>query len=44
MADTNGNLRFVGTARNFNQDMVKAAKVVIAEVDSIVPVGSFGFD
>ena len=24
--------------------MVKAAKVVIAEVDTIVPVGSFGFD
>ncbi|CAD8079465.1 unnamed protein product [Paramecium primaurelia] len=44
MADTNGNLKFVGTARNFNQDMVKAAKVVIAEVDTIVPVGSFGFD
>jgi 3-oxoacid CoA-transferase len=24
--------------------MAKAAKVVIAEVESIVPVGSFGFD
>lgn len=24
--------------------MVKAAKVVIAEVESIVPLGSFGFD
>ncbi|CAD8086922.1 unnamed protein product [Paramecium primaurelia] len=44
VADTNGNLRFVGTSRNFNEDMAKAAKVVIAEVESIVPLGSFGFD
>lgn len=44
VADTNGNLKFVGTSRNFNEDMVKAGKVVIAEVESIVPVGSFGFD
>lgn len=34
----------MGTSRNFNEDMVKAGKIVIAEVESIVPVGSFGFD
>lgn len=37
-------MRFIGTSRNFNEDMAKAAKIVIAEVEAIVPVGSFGFD
>lgn len=43
-ADTYGNLTFVGTARNFNEDMVKAANKSIVEVEQIVPFGTFGFD
>jgi 3-oxoacid CoA-transferase len=39
-ADTRGNILFKGTARNFNPDMAKAAKVCIAEVEEIVPAGS----
>lgn len=35
-ADHYGNLIFNKTARNFNQDMAKAAKYVVAEVDEIV--------
>jgi len=31
-ADTRGNVVFRGTARNFNPDMAKAAKITIAEV------------
>ena len=34
-----GNLVYDKTARNFNPDMATAARVVIAEVDEIVPVG-----
>ena len=30
--DTNGNLIFRATARNFNPDCAKAAKIAIAEV------------
>ena len=32
-ADKSGNLVFNKSARNFNQDMAKAAKVVVAEVE-----------
>ena len=32
-ADTMGNLEFHKTARNFNADMAKAAKCVVAEVE-----------
>lgn len=32
-ADTQGNLQFEMTERNFNQDMAKAAKYVVAEVE-----------
>eukprot|EP01098_Paradermamoeba_levis_P002000 TRINITY_DN1230_c0_g1_i1.p1 TRINITY_DN1230_c0_g1~~TRINITY_DN1230_c0_g1_i1.p1 ORF type:complete len:351 (+),score=126.29 TRINITY_DN1230_c0_g1_i1:240-1292(+) len=39
-ADALGNLVFKGTARNFNPNMATAAKVTIAEVEEIVPVGS----
>ena len=39
-ADTLGNLIYDKTARNFNPVMATAAKVVIAEVDEIVEVGS----
>ena len=31
-ADTMGNLEFHKTARNFNADMAKAARCVVAEV------------
>ena len=37
--DALGNLRFKGTARNFSPQMAMAAKVTIAEVDHLVPVG-----
>ena len=39
-ADSLGNLFYDKTARNFNPVMATAAKVVIAEVDEIVEVGS----
>lgn len=39
-ADGMGNLTYSRTARNFNPDMATAARIVIAEVDEIVPVGS----
>ena len=38
-ADKWGNLVYRGTARNFNAVMAGAAKVTIAEVDQIVPLG-----
>ncbi|XP_037905472.1 succinyl-CoA:3-ketoacid-coenzyme A transferase, mitochondrial-like isoform X2 [Hermetia illucens] len=38
-ADSLGNLIFNKAARNFNAPMCKAAKVTIAEVEEIVPVG-----
>jgi len=43
-ADTAGNLVFRKTARNFNQPMATAGKVCVAEVEEIVPVGSFDPD
>lgn len=39
-ADESGNLIFRKTARNFNPVMATAAKVCVAEVEEIVPVGS----
>lgn len=38
--DEAGNLVFKGTARNFNPNMAGAAKVTVAEVEELVPVGS----
>jgi 3-oxoacid CoA-transferase A subunit len=38
-ADELGNLVYEKTARNFNPDMATAGRVVIAEVDEILPVG-----
>lgn len=38
--DTAGNLIFKGTARNFNPNMCGAAKVTVAEVEELVPVGT----
>ena len=40
-ADSEGNLIFRKSARNFNQDMAKAAKYVVAEVEEIVANGTF---
>lgn len=42
--DAWGNLVYRRTARNFNPMMATAAKVVIAEVEEIVPVGSIDPD
>ncbi len=39
-ADCAGNLVYARTARNFNPEMATAARVVIAEVDEVVPVGA----
>ncbi len=38
--DTDGNLIFRGTARNFNPMMATAGKITIAEVEELVPVGT----
>ncbi|XP_018335603.1 succinyl-CoA:3-ketoacid coenzyme A transferase 1, mitochondrial isoform X1 [Agrilus planipennis] len=43
-ADTQGNLLFRKSARNFNPAMAKAAKVTIAEVEEIVNVGDIDPD
>eukprot|EP00038_Savillea_parva_P008605 m.178037 g.178037 ORF g.178037 m.178037 type:complete len:505 (+) comp14464_c0_seq1:60-1574(+) len=43
-ADELGNLVFRKSARNFNVPMAKAAKLTIAEVEEIVPVGSIDPD
>lgn len=37
--DAMGNLMYRGTARNFNPMMATAGKIVVAEVEEIVPVG-----
>ncbi len=37
--DESGNLIFKGTARNFNPCMCGAAKITVAEVEKLVPVG-----
>jgi 3-oxoadipate CoA-transferase alpha subunit len=40
--DRLGNLSYRGTMRNFNMVMATAAKVVLAEVDELVPLGTLG--
>lgn len=40
-ADTSGNLVFRKTARNFNPPAATCGKICVAEVEEIVPVGSF---
>lgn len=40
VADTRGNVRFKGTARNFNPDMAKAAATTVVEVEEIVEAGA----
>jgi 3-oxoacid CoA-transferase subunit A len=42
--DEMGNLVFRKTARNFNPVMATAGKITIAEVEEIVPVGTFDAD
>ena len=42
--DTEGNLIYRKTARNFNPNMATAAKVTIAEVEELVPAGSLDGD
>jgi len=42
--DAYGNLRFYRTARNFSPLMAMAARVTIAEVDELVPVGALDPD
>ncbi|TCM32456.1 CoA transferase subunit A [Novosphingobium sp. ST904] len=43
-ADPEGNLVYRKTARNFNPNMATAGKITIAEVEEIVPAGSFDPD
>ncbi len=43
-ADTEGNLLFRKTARNFNPMMAAAGKATVVEAEQIVPVGSFDPD
>lgn len=43
-ADPEGNLIYRKTARNFNPNMATAGKVTIAEVEEIVPAGTFDPD
>jgi 3-oxoacid CoA-transferase subunit A len=43
-ADEAGNLQFRMTARNFNQPMATAGDICVAEVEEIVPVGTFDPD
>ena len=43
-ADASGNLVYRRAARNFNPLMATAAKIVVAEVDEIVPVGDIDPD
>lgn len=40
-ADSEGNLMFRNTARNFNPNMATAGKFTVVEVEEIVPDGSF---
>ncbi|MDR3509525.1 MAG: CoA transferase subunit A [Caulobacteraceae bacterium] len=43
-ADPEGNLMFRKTARNFNPNMATAARLTVAEVEEIVPAGTFDPD
>jgi 3-oxoacid CoA-transferase subunit A len=43
-ADESGNLIFRKTARNFNEPMATAARICVAEVEEIVPVGALDPD
>lgn len=43
-ADSEGNLMYRRTARNFNPNMATAAKTTVVEVEEIVPAGTFDPD
>jgi 3-oxoacid CoA-transferase subunit A len=43
-ADPEGNLMFCKTARNFNPNMATAGRITVAEVEEIVPAGTFDPD
>jgi 3-oxoacid CoA-transferase subunit A len=43
-ADPSGNLMFRKTARNFNPNMATAGRITVAEVEEIVPAGTFDPD
>jgi 3-oxoacid CoA-transferase subunit A len=43
-SDSEGNLVYRKTARNFNQNMATAGRVTVAEVEEILPDGSFDPD
>ena len=43
-ADTSGNMVFRKTARNFNEVMATSARICVAEVEEIVPVGTLDPD
>lgn len=44
IGDTEGNLRYAKTARNFNHVMATAARVTVAEVENLVEVGELASD
>jgi acyl CoA:acetate/3-ketoacid CoA transferase alpha subunit len=44
IGDRDGNLRYAKTAKNFNHVMATAARVTIAEVESLVEVGEIDGD
>ena len=44
LGDTEGNLVYRKTARNFNPMMATAAKITVAEVENLVPVGQINPD
>ena len=43
-ADAAGNLQFRRTARNFNQPIATSSNMTVAEVEEVVPVGTFDPD
>ncbi|WP_411817214.1 CoA transferase subunit A [Hyphococcus sp. DH-69] len=43
-ADHSGNLQYRKTARNFNPNMATAGKITVAEVEEVVPDGTFDPD
>lgn len=44
IADEVGNIRYIGSTRNFNPLMATAAKLVIVQAEEIVPAGEIGPD
>ncbi len=44
VADESGNIRYMGSTRNFNPMMAAAADITIVEVEKVVPAGEIGPD